>query len=381
MATGSGAAEQDRMTRASLSRGNGTARELNICAREAGVSRLAAAFSQLPESIGDMEENNETIDPRCLQQPPLAGDILKELDVFGVSLYAILTIMTSLSMLVFIDGAIYIYRKVQYPKKTAIIWINGAAPVISTMSCLGMWIPRATMFTEMTSGSYFSIVVYQFLLLLIAECGGDEAFLQRFGKSRLKISTGPCCCCCLCLPTVPITWRTLFLLKLTSFQFALMKPVLTIVSIVLWSNENFNQSHAGTKKAVFWISLFLGALTILALWPVVMMFMHLCHTLTSQNIIPKYAMYQLVLLCSQLQTVIINLLARNDVIGCAPPYSSQARGSLMNQQLLILEMFIITMVTRGLYRRTYKPLIPAEVLDSDSMEKTKLTVKSEHGGV
>uniref|UniRef100_A0A8C9RWI6 Solute carrier family 51 member A n=1 Tax=Scleropages formosus TaxID=113540 RepID=A0A8C9RWI6_SCLFO len=237
--------------------------------------------------------NNESIDPRCLlQQPPLAADILKELDAYGVALYAILTIMASLSMLVFIDGAIYVYRKVEYPKKTAIIWINGAAPVIATMCCLGMWIPRATMFADMTSGSYFSIVVYQFLLLLIAECGGDEGFLRRFRNTRLKISTGPCCCCCPCLPTAPITWRTLFLLKLTSFQFALMKPVLTIISIVLWTNGNFDPSDYGITGAVVWIGPLLGVLTILALWPGVMTFMHLYKTLSSQNIIPKYAMYQ-----------------------------------------------------------------------------------------
>ncbi|KPP67959.1 hypothetical protein Z043_113400, partial [Scleropages formosus] len=190
---------------------------------------------------------------------------------------------------------------------------------------------------------YFSIVVYQFLLLLIAECGGDEGFLRRFRNTRLKISTGPCCCCCPCLPTAPITWRTLFLLKLTSFQFALMKPVLTIISIVLWTNGNFDPSDYGITGAVVWIGPLLGVLTILALWPGVMTFMHLYKTLSSQNIIPKYAMYQLVLIFSQLQTVIINVLALNGVIGCSPPHSPQARGFLMCQQLLILEMFIITM--------------------------------------
>lgn len=55
------------------------------------------------------------------------------------------------------------------------------------------------------SFSYFAVVVFKFLILMLEEVGGDEAFLRRAGKHKLKISTGPCCCCCLCLPYVDIT--------------------------------------------------------------------------------------------------------------------------------------------------------------------------------
>ena len=44
--------------------------------------------------------------------------------------------------------------------------------------------------------------------------------------------------------------------------------------------------------ASIWISLGVGVLTIIALWPVAIMFMHLRTTLRSLKIIPKYAMYQ-----------------------------------------------------------------------------------------
>lgn len=111
----------------------------------------------------------------------------------------------------------------------------------------------------------------------------------------------------------------------------------------------------------------------------------------------------MVLILSQLQTAIVNILAMNGTIACAPPYTSQARGyceclyglgwwksnywillntqyyyrsniiiqlnhqlfwlsnihfllAVMSQQLLIVEMFIITLVTRLLYRRHYDPL-------------------------
>ncbi|XP_040921349.1 organic solute transporter subunit alpha [Toxotes jaculatrix] len=313
--------------------------------------------------------SNRTIDPSCNSQPPLAIDIILKLDVFGIILYSILTFMATMSMLVFIEECVYIYRKVPANKKSVIIWVNGAAPVIATMSCLGMWIPRAIMFTDMTSACYFAIVVFKFLILMLEEVGGDEAFLKRAGRHKLKISTGPCCCCCLCLPHVAITRRSLFLLKLGSFQFALLKIVFTILSIVLSTNGNFDLDDLSITGAAIWINPFVGILTIIALWPVAIMFMHLKVALKTLKIIPKYAMYQLVLILSQLQTAIINILALNGTIACTPPFSSKARGYMMSQQLLILEMFIITLVTRLLYRRQYDPL-PEE--EHDDNENTKM---------
>ncbi|XP_038582820.1 organic solute transporter subunit alpha [Micropterus salmoides] len=310
--------------------------------------------------------SNQTIDASCKDIPPLAIEIIRKLDIFGIILYSVLTFMATVSMLVFIEECIYIYRKVPANKKSVIIWVNGAAPVIGAMSCLGMWIPRATMFTDMTSACYFAIVVFKFLILMLEEVGGDKAFLRRAERHKLKISTGPCCCCCLCLPHVNITRRSLFLLKLGSFQFALLKIVFTILSIVLYTNGNYVLGDMSISGAVMWINPFVGILTIIALWPVAILFVHLRTALQTLKIIPKYAMYQLVLILSQLQTAIINILAVTGTIACTPPFSAPARGYMMSQQLLILEMFIITLVTRLLYRRQYDPLPEEDINDNEN---------------
>ena len=52
-----------------------------------------------------------------------------ELDIFGIILYSVLTFMAAVSMLVYIEECIYIYKKVPAKKKSIIIWVNGAAPV------------------------------------------------------------------------------------------------------------------------------------------------------------------------------------------------------------------------------------------------------------
>uniref|UniRef100_A0A3Q1C0C6 Organic solute transporter subunit alpha n=1 Tax=Amphiprion ocellaris TaxID=80972 RepID=A0A3Q1C0C6_AMPOC len=312
-----------------------------------------------------MEESlNGTIDPACLQEPPLAADMLKYLDTFGLCLYAMLTFMSSVSLLLYLEQCVYIYKKVSYPKKTTIIWISGAAPVIATMACFGMWIPRAVMITDMASNCYFAVVVYKVLILLVQELGGSSAFLERFSGTPFKISTGPCCCCCVCLPRVPMSRGMLFLLKIGALQYAILKTVLSVISVILWTNGYFDLSDLEITGTAIWINPFIGVLTITSLWPVAIVFMNTNSLLRSLNIIPKYAMYQLILVLSQLQTSIINILALDGTIACAPPLSSQARGSMLSQQMMIMEMFIITLVNRFLYRRPYDTL-PSETHDNN----------------
>lgn len=51
------------------------------------------------------------------------------LDLAGRFLLAILTLMTLIADLVFMEEAIYIYRKNPSSKRSILIWINAAAPV------------------------------------------------------------------------------------------------------------------------------------------------------------------------------------------------------------------------------------------------------------
>ncbi|XP_031175846.1 organic solute transporter subunit alpha-like [Sander lucioperca] len=326
----------------------------------------------------DGTQLNSTIDPTCLQEPPLAIDVIKQLDVFGLCLYSMLTFMSSISLLLYLEQCLYIYKKLPYPQKTTIIWINGAAPVIATMACFGMWIPRAVMVTDMTSNCYFAVVMYKVLVLIIEEFGGSSVFLKRFSGKTFKITTGPCCCCCLCLPRVVMSRRLLFFLKLGSLQYAILKTVLSVLAIVLWTNGNFDLSDLEITGTAIWINPFIGVLTIIALWPVAIIFMNTNSFLRSLKIVPKYAIYQLILVLSQLQTSIINIVALDGTIACAPPFSSQARGSMLNQQIMIMEMFILTLLNRCLYRRTYETL-PSEAHDNDQNSKVALqTALVEH---
>ncbi|XP_042644585.1 organic solute transporter subunit alpha isoform X2 [Tyto alba] len=268
-------------------------------------------------------EGNETLlHPSCgASEPPYSQELLQSLDLPGRFLFAILTLMTLIANLVFIEEAVYIYRKIPSSKRSIIIWINAAAPVIATTSCIGMWIPRSTMFTDFTAAM-----------------------------------------------------RTLFWLKLGTFQFAFLRPVLMFLSIVLWTNGNYSLYNLSPKGAAIWISCFVGVLTIIALWPVGIMFQQVRTLLTCKKIIPKFALYQFILILNHLQAAIINILAMQRIIPCAPPLSSSARGAYITQQLLIMEMFLITLMSRVVYRRRYDDLEPPEST-AEEAEDNKQTPK------
>ncbi|KAG2457225.1 OSTA protein, partial [Polypterus senegalus] len=289
----------------------------------------------------------------------------KGLDTFGILLRSGLTLMTFISLLVYTEEVVYFFQKFPNPKKTSIIWVTGAAPVIGTAACFGMWIPRSTLITDLTSATYFAIVIHKFLIMMIEECGGDDEFLERCANDTLKISTGPCCCCCPCLPYPKITRISVEGLKIVP------------VSEVFFATATVHCAFIPFKLlsitcATIWINPFVGILTIIALWPVGIMFKHLAPVLKSKNIIAKYALHQSILILSQLQASIINILAMNGVIACSPPFSSNARGTAMNQQLLIIEMFIITLTSRAFYRRRYEELNSVDQHEEDNQGNAKI---------
>ncbi|KAH0624745.1 hypothetical protein JD844_032502 [Phrynosoma platyrhinos] len=100
-------------------------------------------------------EKNSTLDPACsADEPPFSKVILESLGLTGILLFAMLTLMTLTANLVFVEEVFYIYHKIPPSKRSIFIWINAAAPVIATTSCIGMWIPRSTMFTDFTAAVY-----------------------------------------------------------------------------------------------------------------------------------------------------------------------------------------------------------------------------------
>ncbi|XP_071989260.1 organic solute transporter subunit alpha-like [Engystomops pustulosus] len=294
--------------------------------------------------------------PICskVRQAPYTYEVLQELDVTGILLYATITLMTLVTVVVFLEEVHYMYRKLSGRTRKITIWVNASAPVITITSCVGMWIPKSTMFTDFTASVFLAVLIHQFQLMLVNECGGKKEFLKKFADTKLQLHTGPLCCCCVCFPRKDIHSRTLFMLKLGTFQFVLLRPALMFLAVVLWTNGTYAIGNSRADSATIYINVLVGVITIVSLWAVGIMFNLVRPSLTNRNIISKFSCYEFVVILSQLQTSIINILGTTGVISCVPPRPGPSRASYMNQQLLIIEMFLTTVICRILYRRRYE---------------------------
>ncbi|XP_045395998.1 organic solute transporter subunit alpha isoform X1 [Lemur catta] len=198
---------------------------------------------------------------------------------------------------------------------------------------------------------FYAICFYLLMLVMVEGFGGKEAVLRTLKDTPMIVHTGPCCCCCLCCPRLMLTRKKLQLLMLGPFQYAFFKITLVLVGLFLIPDGIYDPADISEKSTALWINTFLGASTLFALWTLGILFRQAKLHLGEQNIGGKFILFQVLVVLTALQPSIFSLLANGGQIACSPPFSSKIRSQVMNCHLLILETFLLTVLTRMYYRR------------------------------
>ncbi|XP_074447592.1 organic solute transporter subunit alpha isoform X2 [Larus michahellis] len=283
---------------------------------------------------------------------PASHPSTADLDVAQLTIMGLATIMTLLSVAIFVEEALYLTRKIRCPiKMKTLCWSSSAPTVVCVVSCFGLWFPRAMMVVEMATTAYFSICFYLMMLVMVEGFGGKEAVLSALKDVPMVVSTGPCCCCCPCLPRITMSRRKLQLMLLGTFQYAFCRVFAVFLGLVLFTDGNYNPADISAQSVALWINTVVGASTLFGLWALGILFRQARLHLTEQNIKVKFSCFQILLLLTALQPAIFSILANNGSIACSPPFSSKARSQQMNVQLLIPQTFILVVVTRMYYRK------------------------------
>ncbi|KAM9613641.1 organic solute transporter subunit alpha isoform 1-T1 [Morphnus guianensis] len=216
-----------------------------------------------------------------------------ELDMAQLAITGLATIMTLLSVAIFVEEAFYLTRKIRCPiKMKTLCWSSSAPTVVSVVSCFGLWIPRSMMVVEMATTMYFAICFYLLMLVMVEGFGGKEAVLSTLKDVPMVVSTGPCCCCCPCLPRITMSRRKLQLLMLGTFQYAFCKAVAVFLGLVLATDGNYNPADISAESVALWINTVVGASTLFGLWALAILFRQARLHLAEQNIQAKFSCFQ-----------------------------------------------------------------------------------------
>ncbi|XP_060098832.1 LOW QUALITY PROTEIN: organic solute transporter subunit alpha [Heteronotia binoei] len=318
-----------------------------------------------PELIHLLMENF-SVPIACFSKPPAALQLLYQQTPVEYSITFMMTLLPLFSIVIFIEEALYLSKKVRCPvKMKTLIWSSSAPTVVSIFCCFGIWVPRSMMVVEMAIGSYFAVCFYLMMLVMVEGFGGPGAVLQALKDTPMIISTGPCCCCCPCCPRIQMTRRKLKIMMLSAFQYGFFKAAGVFLGLVLNAEDLYDPADISEGSVALWINTCLGVSTLFGLWGLAVLFRQAKAHLAAQHIVGKFVCFQILLILTALQPSIFSVLANGGQIACSPPFSSRARSQQMNLQMLIVETFLMTVLTRMYYRKAdnkaaYGPVTPPE---------------------
>ncbi|XP_011447718.3 organic solute transporter subunit alpha isoform X1 [Magallana gigas] len=251
---------------------------------------------------------------------------------------------------------LYSHRRLEGIKinKYKVIVMLGLYPLVSCVCMLSLLLPRTTMIAELMIAMYMAVCILMFVRMVVDYMGGFKAVCKEMEGEEMSFRTPPCCCCC-CCPGVykqKVNSTNLKRVNLMTLQGAFVRPIITIVALILWADKRYILGEDMSPSAASLYLNLIGAVSsLVAMWAMMVTFRSLRSQLQDYNIGKKFAALQLTIVVVNIQGFLFQILAKYNIPECVRALSSTVRAYRTNYFILIIEMLLLMIFARIAFNR------------------------------
>ncbi|GMI79411.1 hypothetical protein like AT3G05940 [Hibiscus trionum] len=212
-----------------------------------------------------------------------------------------------------------------------IVRIIFMVPIYALMSFLSLVAPRSSIYFNSIRECYEAWVIYNFLSLCLAWVGGPGAVVLSLTGRVLKPSWFLMTCC---LSPVPLDGRFIRRCKQGCLQFVILKPILVVVTLVLYAKGKYEDGNFSPSQAYLYLTIIYTISYTCALYALVLFYMACKDLLKPFNPVPKFIIIKSVVFLTYWQGVLVFLAAKSGFIKGAEE-AAQFQNFLICVEMLI----------------------------------------------
>eukprot|EP00092_Neocalanus_flemingeri_P015549 GFUD01016831.1.p1 GENE.GFUD01016831.1~~GFUD01016831.1.p1 ORF type:complete len:327 (-),score=84.16 GFUD01016831.1:50-1030(-) len=285
---------------------------------------------------------------------PTMSQLQQGMGVSGTAwLYVSSVLVCSVNCAMFLILVRKFIREVPERQVPNLCWVTSLFTAISFFTCLMIFLPRSTEFLLGAYRVYEAMVIGRFVELNLMWYGGEKQLVNNVGENAfMRFNLPPCCCCLLCLRNKLLTRKRVKHVRLVVGQMIYIQVFVLFLQLVLQSNDIHDGPLSPANPHTY--VKFVGRISFLfGFWGLFVFFKieHTFKLLDGFRYIEKFTVMKLILILFILQETIIEGLASAGIISCIPHLSGLARGFIINCCMVMVESFILGVVSFYLYFR------------------------------
>ncbi|KAI4369340.1 hypothetical protein MLD38_017788 [Melastoma candidum] len=192
-----------------------------------------------------------------------------------------------------------------------IVRIIFMVPVYALMSFLSLILPDCSIYFNSIREVYEAWVIYNFLSLCLAWVGGPGAVVLSLSGRVLKPSWFLMSCC---FPPMPLDGRFIRRCKQGCLQFVILKPILVVVTLILYANGKYHDGNFNPGQSYLYITIVYTISYTMALYALALFYVACKDLLQPFNPVPKFIIIKSVVFLTYWQGVLVFLAAKSGLI-------------------------------------------------------------------